>query len=175
MVRTHESLAVLGVPPMTGVTCPIRRFQPTAAPQKAATMPAAPHRSTIRDRLAYARSRYRRVWPAEAYRAMHRGSLLIDTRDGEQRRRDGLVPGAEWIDRTVLEWRIDPESGATHPAITSLHLPLILLCQQGYSSSLAVASLLDLGATDVTDVEGGFEAWRAAGLPVAAYGRPGRS
>lgn len=121
------------------------------------------------DRLEYARSRYRRLRPAEAFCATRQGSLLIDTRDGEQRRWDGLVPGAVWINRTVLEWRIDPASGATHPAITSLHLPLILLCQQGYSSILAVASLLDLGATDVTDVEGGFEAWRAAGLPVAPY------
>jgi rhodanese-related sulfurtransferase len=109
----------------------------------------------------------------EAYRATLLGSLLIDTRDGEQRRRDGLIPGAIGLDRTVLEWRIDPDSGATHPAITSLHVPLILLCHQGYSSSLAVASLLDLGATDVTDVEGGFEAWRAARLPIAPYGAHG--
>jgi len=112
--------------------------------------------------------------PAEAYCATGLGSLLIDTRDGGQLRRDGLVPGAVVIDRTVLEWRIDPESGATHPAITSLHLPLILLCHEGYSSSLAVASLLDLGATEVTDVEGGFVAWRAGGLPVAPFGTLGR-
>jgi rhodanese-related sulfurtransferase len=92
--------------------------------------------------------------------------LLIDTRDGDQRRRHGAIPGALAIDRTVLEWRVDPESGATHPAIGSLATRLVLICQQGYSSSLAVASLLDLGATDVTDVIGGFEAWRASGLPV---------
>jgi rhodanese-related sulfurtransferase len=138
------------------------------------TTPAAPHRRTIYDRLEYERSRYRRMRPVEAYRATLLGSLLIDTRDGEQRRRDGLVPGAIGFDRTVLEWRIDPDSGATHPAITSLHMPLILLCHEGYSSSLAVASLLDLGATDVTDVEGGFEAWQAAGLPIAPYGAHGR-
>jgi rhodanese-related sulfurtransferase len=161
---------------MTYVTCPSRRFHPAAeAPQKAAAVSRALHRSTINDRLEHARSRYRRLPPAAAYQATRRGSLLIDTRDGEQRRQNGVVPGAVGIDRTVLEWRIDPESGATHPAVTSLHLPLILLCQQGYSSSLAVVSLLDLGATDVTDVEGGFEAWRAAGLPVAPYGSPGRS
>jgi rhodanese-related sulfurtransferase len=132
--------------------------------------PATARRLTIHDRLAHTRSRYRRIRAAEAYWAMRLGSLLIDTRDGEQLRRDGLIPGALDINRTVLEWRIDPESGATHPAITSLHMPLILLCHEGYSSSLAVASLLDLGATDVTDVEGGFEAWRAAGLPVTPYG-----
>jgi rhodanese-related sulfurtransferase len=138
-------------------------------------LPDALRRPTIDDRLEHARSRYRRLRPADAYRATSMDSVLIDTRDGEQLRRHGVVPIALWIDRTVLEWRIDPESGATHPAITSLHLPLILLCQQGYSSSLAVASLLDLGATNVTDVEGGFEAWRAAGLPVSPYGRPGWS
>lgn len=94
------------------------------------------------------------------------GALLIDVRDGDQRRRSGTIPGALSIDRTVLEWRVDPDSGAAHPAIPDLATPLILICNQGYSSSLAVASLLDLGATSVTDVVGGFEAWCAAGLPV---------
>jgi rhodanese-related sulfurtransferase len=126
-------------------------------------------RLTIHDRLAQARSRYQRRSAAEAYQAMRLGSLLVDTRDGAQQRRDGRIPGALNLDRTVLEWRVDPESGATHPAVTSLHTPLILLCNQGYSSSLAVASLLDLGATDVSDVEGGFEAWRDAGLPITPY------
>jgi len=123
-------------------------------------------RRTVHDLVASARKRYTRVDPLTAYHAISTGSLLIDTRDSDQRRRDGLIPGALVIDRTVLEWRVDPESGATHPAITSLSTPLILICNQGYSSSLAVAILLDLGATDVTDVIGGFEAWRAAGLPI---------
>jgi rhodanese-related sulfurtransferase len=103
--------------------------------------------------------------PAQAYGAMRAGALLIDIRDGDQRRRDGTIPGALRIDRTVLEWRVDPASGAADPVITSLDRPLILICDQGYSSSLAVASLLDLGATQVTDVIGGFQAWRAGGLP----------
>ena len=123
-------------------------------------------RRTIHDLLASARARYRRVTPAEALAAMRAGALLIDTRTDGQRRRDGEIPGALAIDRTVLEWRVDPASGATHPAIGGLDTPLILLCAQGYSSSLAVGTLLDLGASDVTDVIGGFEAWRAAGLPV---------
>jgi rhodanese-related sulfurtransferase len=123
-------------------------------------------RRTIHDLLAGARARYRRLTPAEALAAMRAGALLIDTRTDGQRRRDGEVPGALAIDRTVLEWRVDPASGAAHPAIGGLDTPLILLCAQGYSSSLAVGSLLDLGASDVTDVIGGFEAWRAAGLPV---------
>jgi rhodanese-related sulfurtransferase len=123
-------------------------------------------RRTIHDLLAGARARYRRLTPAEALAAMRAGALLIDTRTDGQRRRDGEIPGALAIDRTVLEWRVDPASGATHPAIGGLDTPLILLCAQGYSSSLAVGSLLDLGASAVTDVIGGFEAWRAAGLPV---------
>ena len=124
------------------------------------------NRRTIQDILDAARARYGRIDPVAAYRAAVDGALLIDIRDGDQRRRDGLIPGALVIDRTVLEWRVDPSSGATHPAIRGLDVPMILLCDQGYSSSLAVASLLDLGATDVTDVIGGFQAWRAAGLPV---------
>jgi rhodanese-related sulfurtransferase len=123
-------------------------------------------RRTINELLAEARARYRRLGPHEAYAAMRAGARLIDTRTDGQRGRDGAIPGALVIDRTVLEWRVDPVSGAADPAIGGLDVPMILLCNQGFSSSLAVASLLDLGATDVTDVIGGFEAWRAAGLPV---------
>jgi rhodanese-related sulfurtransferase len=123
-------------------------------------------RRTVHDLLDAARARYTRIDAVAAYQAMCDGALLIDTRDGDQRRRDGLIPGALIIDRTVLEWRVDPASGATHPAIPGLDARMILLCDQGFSSSLAVASLLDLGATDVTDVIGGFQAWRSAGLPV---------
>lgn len=125
-----------------------------------------PARRSVHDLLTAARARYTRLTPDAAYAAQARGALLLDVRDGDQRRRYGVVPDALWIDRTVLEWRVDPESGATHPAIPSLATPLVLFCQQGYSSSLAVASLLDLGASDVTDIIGGFEAWLAAGLPV---------
>lgn len=123
-------------------------------------------RRTIHQLLADARAGYRRLEPREAFAAMQAGAVLIDTRTDRQRGRDGDIPGAVVIDRTVLEWRVDPTSGATHPAIANLETPLILLCAQGYSSSLAAASLLNLGACDVTDVIGGFEAWQAAGLPV---------
>ena len=123
-------------------------------------------RATIQDILLQIRARYVRLEPEGALAAMTSGALLVDIRDGEQRRRDGTIPGALIIDRTVLEWRIDPDSGATHPAIPDLSTPLILICNQGYSSILAVGSLLDLGAASVTDVSGGFEAWRAAGLPI---------
>ena len=123
-------------------------------------------RLTIRDILLQARTRYVRLEPESAHAAMTAGALLIDIRDSDQRRRDGTIPGALIIDRTVLEWRVDPDSGATRAAIPDLSTPLILICNQGYSSSLAVGSLLDLGATNVTDVSGGVEAWRAAGLPI---------
>jgi rhodanese-related sulfurtransferase len=127
-------------------------------------------RRTIHQVLADARARYRRLEPREAFAAMQAGAVLIDTRTDRQRGRDGDIPGAVMIDRTVLEWRVDPVSGATHPAIASLEVPLILLCSQGYSSSLAAASLLELRARQVSDVIGGFEAWRAAGLPVNPVG-----
>jgi rhodanese-related sulfurtransferase len=127
----------------------------------------ATHRLTIHDRLAQARERYQRLTPAEAFDAMQHGAHLIDTRDSAQRDRNGDLPGALIIDRTVLEWRVDPESGATHPDLGDLNAPLILICSEGYSSSLAVESLLELGATHVTDVIGGFQAWREAGLPAA--------
>jgi rhodanese-related sulfurtransferase len=123
-------------------------------------------RRTVHDLLSAARARFQRLDPAEAWQAVASGALLVDVRDGDQRRRDGTIPGALAIDLTVLLWRVDPDSGATHPAIRGLDNPLVLICNQGFSSSLAVASLLDIGATDVTDVAGGFEAWRAAGLPV---------
>ncbi|MGH8836885.1 MAG: rhodanese-like domain-containing protein [Actinomycetes bacterium] len=125
-------------------------------------------RISIAEMLERAWARYERLGPREAYEAMQRGTLLIDTRDGDQRRRDGSIPGALVIDRTVLEWRVDPDSGSTHPAMNGLDTPMILLCQDGYSSSLAVASLLDLGATNVTNVAGGFQAWHDQGLPVRA-------
>jgi rhodanese-related sulfurtransferase len=123
-------------------------------------------RRTVDDLLASARARYRRLDPVAAFDAVQAGALLVDTRTESQRRRDGDIPGALVIDRTVLEWRVDPASGATHPEIQGLDTPLVLLCAQGYSSSLAVATLLDLGATNVTDVIDGFEGWRAAGLPI---------
>jgi len=129
-------------------------------------------RQTIDELLARTRARFRRLEPAEAFAAMQAGALLIDTRTDTQRRRDGDIPGAVAIDRTVLEWRVDPAAGATHPAVSGMDAPLILLCAQGYSSSLAVGTLLDLGASNVTDVIGGFVAWQAAGLPIRPAGEP---
>jgi len=120
---------------------------------------------TIDDALKAARSRYPRVTPQEAAAEQAAGALLLDTRTSEQRTRDGEIPGALVIDRTVFEWRLDPTSPSRVPEATGHEVRLIVICNQGFSSSLAAASLLDLGLTNVTDVIGGFEAWKAAGLP----------
>ena len=124
------------------------------------------------DLLADARSRYRQLQPAEAQRAMQRGAVLIDTRSHEQRVAGGLVPGAIRIHRNVLEWRVDPASGYQDPRIAAATGEVIVMCQQGYSSTLAAETLLRLGVERATDLAGGFEAWAAAGLPVEPY-RPG--
>jgi len=121
---------------------------------------------TIDDVLAAARRRLDRVTPEQASAEQSQGALLVDTRTSEQRARDGVIPAALVIDRTVLEWRLDPTSPTRLPQATGHDFRVILICAQGYSSSLAAASLQDLGLVNATDVVGGFEAWKAAGLPV---------
>lgn len=121
---------------------------------------------TIDQILTNARHRLRRVTPDEAAAEQAQGALLIDIRTSEQRARDGQIPGALVIDRTVFEWRLDPTSESRIPEATDHNVRVIVVCAQGYSSSLAAASLLDLGLVNATDVIGGFEAWKAAGLPV---------
>jgi rhodanese-related sulfurtransferase len=97
---------------------------------------------------------------------MGRGALLIDMRTSEQRERDGEIPGAHEIDRNVLEWRLDPTSPWRIHDATDITIRVILICAEGYSSSLAAASLQEMGLVNATDVIGGFAAWRAAHLPV---------
>ena len=121
---------------------------------------------TIDDVLAAARRRLDRVTPEQASGEQSQGALLVDTRTSEQRARDGVIPAALVIDRTVLEWRLDPTSRTRLPQANGHDVRVILICAQGYSSSLAAASLQDLGLVNATDVVGGFEAWKAAGLPV---------
>jgi len=121
---------------------------------------------TIADLLEAARRRYPRLTPQQAAAEQAGGALLIDARTSEQRSRDGEIPGALVVDRTVFEWRLDPASPSRIPEATSHEVRLIVICAQGFSSSLAAASLLDLGLINATDVIGGFEAWKAAGLPV---------
>ena len=117
--------------------------------------------------LASARARLDRPTPEEAHLA-HRdgGTILIDTRPVSQREATGTIPGAIVIDRNVLEWRLDPRSDHRIPIVDGYDLHLIVFCQQGYASSLAAATLRDIGLHRATDLDGGFVAWLAAGLPV---------
>ena len=107
-----------------------------------------------------------RVEPDEVLQAVHGGALLIDTRPLEQRRRDGTIPGAIVVDRNVLEWRLDPTSPNRIPEVIGQDQRVILICHEGFSSSLAAASLQRLGLRNATDVIGGFTAWASRGLPV---------
>jgi rhodanese-related sulfurtransferase len=116
--------------------------------------------------LARVRSRIERVEPVEAWRRLAGGALLVDTRPAEQRDRDGAVPGAVVIDRNVLEWRLDPASPDRLPQVTGYDLEVLVLCNEGYSSSLVADTLRTLGLTRAVDVIGGFVAWAAAGLPI---------
>ena len=113
----------------------------------------------------------RRPSPARALAAQLHGALLVDIRGDDQRRATGLIPGAILLPRNALEWRCDPASPWRHPAITSRYQHLILICQQGFQSGLAAATLQRLGLAHATDLDGGFDAWAAAGLPVTP-GRP---
>ncbi|WP_068261557.1 rhodanese-like domain-containing protein [Janibacter limosus] len=113
--------------------------------------------------LESARAGLTRLTPHQAHDAAKGGALLVDTRTAAQRARQGELPGALVIDRTVLEWRLDPTCPHRIPEATP-RARVIVLCRQGYSSSLAAASLRSLGV-DATDVVGGVEAWAAAGLP----------
>ena len=112
------------------------------------------------------RATFRRLEPAEAAAAMRRGAVLIDTRSHEQRLAGGVVPGSIRIHRNLLEWRVDPTSGYQHPQVEACTAEVIVMCEQGFSSSLAAATLVRLGVKRATDLAGGFEAWRSAGLPV---------
>jgi rhodanese-related sulfurtransferase len=96
---------------------------------------------------------------------MQHGAVLVDIRPVAQRAEFGAIPGAIIIERNVLEWRLDPRSDARLDFANSYDLEVIVTCQEGYTSSLAAAALLDLGLHRATDLEGGFAAWRAAGLP----------
>jgi rhodanese-related sulfurtransferase len=125
---------------------------------------------SIDELLAQARSRIDRLTPVEAAARVDAGALLVDTRPAAQRARDGSVPGALVVERNVLEWRFDPLSDARLPQVSTYDVEVIVLCSEGYSSSLAADSLRALGLTRSSDVIGGFGAWAAAGLPVVREG-----
>jgi rhodanese-related sulfurtransferase len=124
-------------------------------------------RTTIDDLLEAARASLDRVDAASAFAAIGDGAKLIDIRAESQIAADGLVPGALVIGRNVLEWRLDPDCAYRHADAPGLHARVIVMCNEGYQSSLAAATLQKLGFMHATDLIGGFQAWRAAGLPVA--------
>lgn len=132
---------------------------------------------TIDELLAAARARLRRVGPERAAELLAAGAYLVDTRPGPQRAEEGEFAGFDGvlvIERNDLEWRLDPASDARIPQAVDHDVPWVIACSQGYSSSLAAASLLDLGLRNVTDMDGGFCAWRSAGLPVRRSAQPPR-
>ncbi|SCL41710.1 Rhodanese-related sulfurtransferase [Micromonospora pallida] len=115
--------------------------------------------------LEQARAGVRRLTPHETVQAAGRGALVVDTRTDLQRREQGELPGVVVIERVVLEWRLDPASAWRIPEATGYDMEIVVVCRQGYSSSLAAASLRALGLHRATDMVGGVDAWRAAGLP----------
>lgn len=122
---------------------------------------------TVEQLLDEARARLRRVSPMETADALAAGALVVDTRPTAQRGSEGALPGALVIERNVLEWRLDPASPDRIPEVTGHDQVVVVVCSEGYSSSLAAAALQELGLRNATDLEGGFQAWKAAGLPVA--------
>jgi rhodanese-related sulfurtransferase len=117
--------------------------------------------------LERVRQGYERIGPREAYEAAGAGeALLVDIRYAALRERDGLIPGALVVERNELEWRLDPLGSHRLPQATGHDLRVIVVCDEGYASSLAAESLHRLGLRRATDLAGGFQAWRAAGLPV---------
>ena len=117
--------------------------------------------------MAEAQARIDRLEPVEAFAALESGALLVDIRSDGERERDGIVPGSLHVPRTVLEWRLDPDSPWRSPYACGLDERLVLVCDHGCSSVLAAATLADLGFERIGDVVGGFAAWRDAGLPVS--------
>lgn len=123
---------------------------------------------TVGRLLETARSRLERLSAAEAHAAQAAGALLVDTRCAELLREEGVVPGAVHVPLSVLYWRLDPDSPYHDAALADRDRQVILLCAHGFSSSLAAATLRQLGFDRATDVVGGFEAWGQAGLPIVA-------
>jgi rhodanese-related sulfurtransferase len=122
-------------------------------------------RKTADQLLEEARAGLRRLSPREALAAMRDGARLIDIRSDHQRARDGVVPGARYVPRNVFEWRLDPASSYRDEEVARVGEQVVVMCNEGYQSSLAAATANQLGL-DAADLAGGFQAWRAAGLPV---------
>ena len=128
---------------------------------------------TVDDLLASARARIRRLDPHETAAACARGAMLIDIRPTLQRRWEGEVPGALVVERNVLEWRLDPASDHRLAQFRDHDREVIVMCSEGYASTLAAATLRRIGLREATDLDGGFQAWKAAGLPTRPAQPPG--
>ncbi|MEU2793899.1 rhodanese-like domain-containing protein [Streptomyces sp. NPDC007100] len=118
--------------------------------------------------LEAARAELERVTPQQAATLQRDGGLLVDIRYAALRERDGTIPGALVVERNELEWRLDPTGDHRAPEATGHDLPIVVICNEGYASSLAAVSLRQLGLYRATDLVGGFQAWRTAGLPISA-------
>ena len=127
--------------------------------------------SAVDSLLASARSGLDRVPPARARELQEAGALVVDIRPLANRQAEGEIPGAVIVERIHLEWRLAPDSEWRLPGVTA-DTTVVVVCNEGYSSSLAAADLQRLGLPHATDLEGGFRAWAAAGLPVQAGGSP---
>ena len=124
-----------------------------------------PTRTTVDVLLAEARSRIRRLTPEQAFAARAAGAVLVDTRDSTDRRVEGAIPGAVVVTRNTLEWRADPTAELPDPVLADFSNDLIVVCNDGYASSLAADTLRRLGHHTAADLIGGYRAWKAAGLP----------
>jgi rhodanese-related sulfurtransferase len=119
--------------------------------------------------LARSREKLNRVTPHEAADLQRRGGLIVDIRPQANRLAEGEIPGSLTVERIVLEWRLDP-SGSHRLDGLRPEQPVVLVCNEGYASSLAAVQARELGLTNATDLDGGFRAWKAAGLPVVSEG-----
>ena len=129
---------------------------------------------TIDELLQRARASLDRLDPGAVSQEAAAGAVIIDTRCAEARRKGGVIPGSVHVPLSVLYWRLDPTSGHNDPSLSDRERRIILVCADGYSSSLAAATLRDLGFARATDLDGGFNGWAAAGYPVERLSRGSR-
>jgi rhodanese-related sulfurtransferase len=141
-------------------------------PRASEQLPAVGGRG-VAGMLAVARSRLLRLAPEDVPAAVRDGAVLLDIRPDSQRATDGGIDGAVVICRNVLEWRCDPASPSRDPRVSDPARRVIVLCNEGYQSSLAAATLRELGFARAGDIDGGFQAWRATGLPTRQSDEPG--
>jgi rhodanese-related sulfurtransferase len=167
---------VLGVPrpaaerivALLGEVHMLDQFEAVGPPSDAFVLLRRTGRTTVHDLMWEARRTIRRIGAAALADELAGGAppLVIDTRTHTDRGRAGIIAGSLHVPRTVLEWHLDPANGYRHPRVEGFHQPLVLVCNGGYSSSLAAANLVRLGFADVRDLVGGMRAWIACGLPV---------